>query len=120
MTPLASKRVALVLGGGGLKGFAHLGVLRALAERNIEPVVVAGTSIGALIAAAYTAGTSIDDLVHRAITLKRRDLFRINHVGMVVERMRNPAIYLEHPLRKALICGGSSRTFASTSYGAGC
>ena len=45
-----SRRIALVLGGGGLKGFAHIGVLRALAERGIVPDVYAGTSIGALIA----------------------------------------------------------------------
>ena len=47
-----SKRIALVLGGGGLKGFAHIGVLRALEERGIVPDVYAGTSIGALISAA--------------------------------------------------------------------
>lgn len=94
-----SKRIALVLGGGGLKGFAHIGVLRALSEHGIEPVVIAGTSIGALIGAAYAAGVSIGDLAQRAIAVRRRDLFRINHIGMVMERMRNPSIYLEHPLR---------------------
>jgi NTE family protein len=99
MTSPTFKRIALVLGGGGLKGFAHIGVLRALAERGIEPVVVAGTSIGALVAAAFTSGASIDDMAKQALALRRRDLFRINHVGMVLERLRNPAIYLEHPLR---------------------
>lgn len=92
-------RVALVLGGGGLKGFAHLGVLRALAERDIRPSLFAGTSIGALIAAAHVTGTSIGELTERARALKRRDLFRINHVGMLLERMRSPSIYLEEPLR---------------------
>jgi NTE family protein len=100
MPNLASKRIALVLGGGGLKGFAHIGVLRALAERGIEPVVVAGTSIGALIGAAYACGTEVEKMAERALRLKRRDLFRINHVGMMLERMRNPSIYLEHPLRE--------------------
>jgi NTE family protein len=46
------RKIALVLGGGGLKGFAHIGVIRALEELGIDPTVVAGTSIGALIAAA--------------------------------------------------------------------
>ena len=59
-----SRRIALVLGGGGLKGFAHIGVLRALAERGIVPDVYAGTSIGALIAAAYLGGATIDELAH--------------------------------------------------------
>jgi len=54
-----SRRIALVLGGGGLKGFAHIGVLRALAERSIVPDIYAGTSIGALISAAHISGTSI-------------------------------------------------------------
>ncbi|MEO8623833.1 MAG: patatin-like phospholipase family protein, partial [bacterium] len=47
-----SRRIALVLGGGGLKGFAHVGVLRALEELRIVPDVYAGTSIGAMIGAA--------------------------------------------------------------------
>jgi NTE family protein len=99
MTQSTPKRIALVLGGGGLKGFAHIGVLRALAERGIDPVVIAGTSIGALAAAAFTSGATVDDMAKQALALRRRDLFRINHVGMVLERLRNPAIYLEHPLR---------------------
>ncbi len=99
MAFLKSKRIALVLGGGGLKGFAHLGVLRALAEHGIEPRIVAGTSIGSLIAAAYAAGRSLKTMTERAESFRRRDLFRINHVGMVMERMRNQAIYLEQPLR---------------------
>lgn len=99
MSALTTKRIALVLGGGGLKGFAHIGVLRALVERGIDPVVVSGTSIGALVAAAYTAGVSVDEMTNQALALKRKDLFRINHLGMVLERMHNPAIYLEEPLR---------------------
>lgn len=92
-------RIALVLGGGGLKGFAHIGVLKALDERGIRPVLYAGTSIGALIAAARAGGMSISEMAERARTLRRRDLFRINHLGMIMERMRSPSLYLEEPLR---------------------
>jgi NTE family protein len=99
------RRIALVLGGGGLKGFAHIGVLRALEERGIVPDVYAGTSIGALIAAAYLGGGVIDDLQTRAESLRKRDLFRINHLGMLLERMRSPSIYLEEPLRA--LCAGA-------------
>ncbi|HET9012965.1 MAG TPA: patatin-like phospholipase family protein, partial [Gemmatimonadaceae bacterium] len=98
------RRIALVLGGGGLKGFAHIGVLRALAERGIVPDVYAGTSIGALIAGAYLAGATIDELQTRAEALRKRQLFRLNHFGMLLERMRSPSIYLEEPLR-ALVAG---------------
>lgn len=48
--------VALVLGGGGLRGFAHLGVLQALNEAGIAPDIVVGTSVGAIVGAAYASG----------------------------------------------------------------
>ena len=106
------RRVALVLGGGGLKGFAHIGVLRALEEHGIAPDVYAGTSIGALIAAAYLGGTPVDELQARAEALRKRDLFRINHLGMLLERMRSPSIYLEEPLRALCAAAMPDVTFA--------
>jgi NTE family protein len=94
-----SRRIALVLGGGGMKGFAHIGVMMALEERGIVPALYAGTSIGALLGAARLAGVATSELARRAESLKRRDLFRLNHFGMLMERMRSPSIYLEEPLR---------------------
>src|SRR5690242_4867528 len=95
-------KIALVLGGGGLKGFAHIGVFRALAEIGIVPTVVAGTSIGALIGAAYARGMPVAEMADRARALKRRDLFRLNRMGMLLERQHSPAIYLEEPLREVV------------------
>src|SRR5437773_10220586 len=95
-------KIALVLGGGGLKGFAHIGVFRALRDLGIEPTVVAGTSIGALIGAAFARGMPIDEMADRARGLKRRDLFRLNRMGMLLERQHSPAIYLEEPLREVV------------------
>ena len=97
--PRRTPRIALVLGGGGLKGFAHVGALQALEARGIVPTVYAGTSIGALVAAAYACGVSTGELAERASRLQRRDLFRINHVGMALQRMLSPSLYLESPLR---------------------
>jgi NTE family protein len=97
-----ANKIALVLGGGGLKGFAHIGVFRALKELGIEPTVVAGTSIGALIGAAYARGMEISEMADRARALKRRDLFRLNRMGMLLERQHSPAIYLEEPLRNVV------------------
>jgi NTE family protein len=93
------EKTALVLGGGGLKGFAHIGVVRALEERGITPSVYAGTSIGSMIAAAHISGMSVGEMADRALSLRRRDLFRINHVGMLLERMHSASLYLEEPLR---------------------
>lgn len=93
-------KVALVLGGGGLKGFAHIGVLRAFEERGIRPTVIAGTSIGSLIAAAYAGGMSIGEMERRALDLRKSDLFRIDHISMVTKRMLAPALYLGKPLER--------------------
>jgi NTE family protein len=93
------RQVALVLGGGGLKGFAHIGVLRALSELGIKPVVYAGTSIGSLISAAAVTGMSIEEMEEHARNLRRRDLFRLNRLGIVLERTHAPSIYQGGPLR---------------------
>lgn len=53
----------LVLGGGGARGFAHVGVLRALEEAGIPVDVVGGNSMGALIGAQYACGTPLDDIL---------------------------------------------------------
>lgn len=93
-------RIGVVLGGGALKGMAHVGALRALHDAGIRPSLYAGTSIGAMIAAAAACGRSIEDLTDRARRFRRRDLFRINHMGMIMERMLSRSIYLEEPLRE--------------------
>lgn len=48
--------LALALGGGAARGWAHVGVIRALEARGIKPDIVCGTSIGALVGAAYASG----------------------------------------------------------------
>jgi NTE family protein len=106
-------RIALVLGGGGLKGFAHIGVLQALEERGIVPSLHAGTSIGALIAAARAGGASIQSMADHATRLQRRDLFRLNHVGMLLERRRVASIYAGEPLRALIDANVPPTTFAA-------
>jgi NTE family protein len=51
-----SRRVGLALSGGGVRGLAHIGVIKALAELNIRPAVIAGTSAGSLVGAGLAAG----------------------------------------------------------------
>lgn len=55
-------RIALVLSGGGARGFAHVGVLRALKEMRVPIDMVAGASMGAVVGGAYAAGRSVDEL----------------------------------------------------------
>ncbi|MFZ3307948.1 MAG: patatin-like phospholipase family protein, partial [Xanthobacteraceae bacterium] len=53
---------ALALGSGGARGLAHIAILEALDQMGVKPVALAGTSIGALIGAAYAAGLSGHDI----------------------------------------------------------
>lgn len=55
-------QLGLALGGGGALGAAHVGVLQELAKRGIHPSIVAGTSAGAVMGAAYAAGFDLDEL----------------------------------------------------------
>ncbi|MFZ6675962.1 patatin-like phospholipase family protein [Undibacterium sp. Xuan67W] len=55
-------KVALVLSGGGARGFAHIGVLRALRAQRVPVDIVVGTSMGAVVGGAYAAGRSIGEL----------------------------------------------------------
>ena len=105
------RKVALVLGGGGLKGFAHIGVLIALEELGIKPAVFAGTSIGSLICAAQVSGMSTDEMTEHARSLRRRDLFRLNRLGMILERTHAPSIYQSAPLREVCASVVKDQTF---------
>lgn len=67
-TPTA--QLALVLGGGGLRGFAHLGVLQALHEAGIRPDLVVGSSAGAVVGAAYASGLQPAELLAAARELR--------------------------------------------------
>jgi NTE family protein len=61
------KTFALALGGGGARGLAHVAVIEALDELGVKPVAIAGTSIGALVGAAYAAGMRGKDIRHHVI-----------------------------------------------------
>ncbi|MBI1965203.1 MAG: patatin-like phospholipase family protein [Betaproteobacteria bacterium] len=76
IVPLRSERplVALALGSGGARGFAHVGVIKALEEAGIVPDIVTGTSSGAVVAALYAGGYSGRALEGVALALGRDDL----------------------------------------------
>jgi NTE family protein len=69
-------RVGVAFGSGSARGWAHLGVLRALEERGIRPAVVAGASVGSLVAAAY-ASDQWRELDAWVRTLTRVDVWRL-------------------------------------------
>jgi NTE family protein len=88
----------LVLGGGGMKGLAHVGVLQALLERGLTPTHIVGSSVGAMVGAAWAAGRSIPELHEVAVNLRRKDVFVVAHVDMAFKRMRSPALFRREPL----------------------
>lgn len=102
---------SLVLSGGGLKGLAHIGVFRALAERRLEPEVVVGCSMGSLVAAAWACGMNIQDMEDRALAVQRKDVFRIAHLDMALKRMLSPAVYRPEPLDLLIEAIVGDRTF---------
>jgi len=73
-------RVGLALGSGAARGWAHIGVLRALNKIGIRPDIVVGTSIGAVVGSCYCAGL-LDDLETFARRLTRRKVFGLLDVN---------------------------------------
>ncbi|NHA69384.1 patatin-like phospholipase family protein [Phycicoccus flavus] len=69
-------RVALALGSGGARGYAHIGVLQVLEERGLEVVAVAGTSMGALVGGLAAAGR-LDAYTDWVTGLTQRDVWRL-------------------------------------------
>ncbi|MFL6630133.1 MAG: patatin-like phospholipase family protein [Burkholderiaceae bacterium] len=67
--PTRPPRVALALGGGAARGFAHIGVIEVLEENGIRPDIVTGTSAGSLVAALYAAGRTGKELEAIAINM---------------------------------------------------
>ncbi len=71
-SPPKKAPIALALGGGAARGWAHIGVLRALDEAGVEVSMIAGTSIGALVGGCYLAGKLDElELFARSLTMRR-------------------------------------------------
>lgn len=96
---MARPRLGIALGSGSARGWAHIGVLRALQEAGIEPDVVCGTSIGAFVGAAYASG-DLDKLETWVGGLSRRDVLGFFDVS----------------LSGGLIKGAKLFDFAATSF----
>ena len=85
--PLVTNKptVALVLGGGGAKGFAHVGVIKALEENGITPTLVVGTSVGSLVGSLYASGYTAKELERLALTTTDSELtdFTLSNQGFI-------------------------------------
>src|SRR5918995_1858713 len=78
---LPKSGISLALGGGAARGWAHIGVLRALDEAGIGISMIAGTSIGALVGGCYLGG-KLDQLEEFARSLTRRRIFGLLDINL--------------------------------------
>ncbi|GAA5178883.1 patatin-like phospholipase family protein [Niveibacterium umoris] len=69
-TPRPKAKIGLALGGGAARGFAHIGVIKALETNGISPDIVVGTSAGSVVGALYAAGFGAFDLQKMAFQLE--------------------------------------------------
>jgi len=77
------KKVGLVLGGGGAKGLAHIGVIKELERAGLEISYIAGTSMGALVGAWYASTKDIKTLENLFLNIKKQD---VNTASKIVRR----------------------------------
>ncbi|HEY5993298.1 MAG TPA: patatin-like phospholipase family protein [Gallionellaceae bacterium] len=80
---LPKPKIALVLGGGAARGFAHIGVIRALEQEKIPVDMVVGTSVGSLIGALYASNPNSFELEWTAFKLEKDDLFDYKILGAI-------------------------------------
>ncbi|TLP80776.1 patatin-like phospholipase family protein [Maribacter sp. ACAM166] len=76
---IRSKSIGLVLSGGGVRGMAHIGVIKAMQEFGIEATVVAGSSAGALVGALYAADKPVVEMLR---FFKETPLFKYNYFAV--------------------------------------
>ena len=76
-------KVILVLGGGGARGFAHVGALKALREANVPIDMVVGTSMGALVGSLYCSGVEIEELEKIGETIKWADISNLGVPSLI-------------------------------------
>jgi NTE family protein len=88
------KNVGYVLSGGGVRGFAHLGIIKYLEEQNIQPTMISGTSAGAIVGALYAVGLDPEAILH---VMKNN-----SHFGWNAIAWRDKGIFSMDALRNVL------------------
>ena len=84
MAKKASNKIALILSGGGIRGIAHVGLLRAMQEFDLRADEVSGASIGALVGALYSNGNPCEEILNffKETPLFRPNNFAFNKAGL--------------------------------------
>lgn len=92
-------RTIVVLGGGGMKGLAHVGGLRALEEAGLLPSEIIGTSIGALVGSLVGSGLGWRELTARARVLRKESIVGINRWALMFNGIRQTSVFRGEPFQ---------------------
>ena len=111
-------RIGLALGSGSARGWSHIGILRALAEIGIEPDLVCGSSVGAIVGASYAAG-NLDKLEEWVTSLTRADVARFLDLNLslngFIDAPRLRSFFADYVCAEAVRVEELGKTFATVS-----
>jgi NTE family protein len=99
---VAAERVVLVLGGGGMKGLAHVGAWRAITESGVVVSEVVGTSIGALVGACICGGVEQERLAGLARALQKPNIVTLNRWALLFNGIRQQSVFRGDVFRRYL------------------
>jgi len=71
----AGRRIGLALGGGGARGFAHIGAIKVLEREGISPDIIVGTSVGSIVGGALASGMTVEQVEERAYAFLESELY---------------------------------------------
>ena len=87
------RKTVLVLGGGGMRGFCHIGVVRAIERLGLQVDEVVGTSMGAVMGALFAAGHDSRRIEEVAAEISLKQYFRLNLLKFLVRGFRHASVY---------------------------
>lgn len=106
------RRTILVLGGGGMRGFSHIGVIRAIERLGLHVDEVVGTSMGAVMGALYASGADSQQIEEVASRISIDDYFRLNVVKFLVRGLKHASVYKGRTFREFLRESLPQKSFA--------
>ncbi len=87
------RRTVLVLGGGGMRGYCHIGVIRAIERLGLHVDEVVGTSMGAVMGGLFASGMDSRRIEEVASQISFKDYFRLNLLKFLVKGYRHASVY---------------------------
>jgi NTE family protein len=94
------RTVALALGGGGARGLAHIAVVEALDELSVKPVAIAGTSVGAVVGAAYASGMTGADIRRFTVEILRDNTKTMGRLlSLQIGKIREAGLFASLPMQ---------------------